>query len=645
MYSRRSLGGVGMGGIWQQQRTLGYLNEGKPDVPKTLARVWNLLRSYHWQMVLMTVVILLGVGVGLVPALLIRELIDTAIPQHNFQMVLLLGLGMLIFPLLGALLNLAQNYLSALVSQGLIADLREQLYRHVQSLGLDFFTWTRAGEIQTRFVNDASAIQNVVSQSFMGTLSNLVTVIGTLIVMFVVNWQLAIAAALALPAFAFPVLYYGKRSYKAVEHAQRALGEMSVVLEETMGLSGALVIKSFGTEVREYLRFRKANRDVRSTQLEQALVTQWAAVVVQSLAALGPAVLYTYGAYLVITHQVALGTIVAFATYLAQLYRPASSLAGANATILGGLALFDRVFQFLDLPQSVKEATNPQPLPAKPTQGIAFEHTSFAYVGGPEVLHDVSFAAPVGKLTALVGPSGAGKSTILSLAARFYDPTAGSVKLDGIDLRDISNADLRSRVAVVTQDVFLFHTSLRENLCHGAPEVSEAELKTAIEAAQLQDLVERLPDGLDTIVGERGYRLSGGEKQRVAIARALLRHAPYLLLDEATSSLDSQAERLIQQALDTLLQGRTVIAIAHRLSTIQRAEQILVVDQGRIVERGTHETLLQQSGLYQHLYEAQFNSPTNNTANSSTDGADDNADSIVNGTGKQGVITFLPERR
>jgi ATP-binding cassette subfamily B protein len=609
MYSRRSLGGVGMGGLWQQRQTLSYLKEGKPpDARRTLARVWNLLRSYRWQMVLTTAVILLGTGVGLLPALLIRALIDTAIPERNFQMALLLGLGMLLFPLLGALLNLAQNYLSALVSQGLIADLREQLYRHVQSLGLDFFTWTRAGEIQTRFVNDASAIQNVVSQSFMGTLSNLVAVAGTLIIMFAINWQLAIAATLALPAFAFPVLYFGKRSYRAVEQAQRALGEMSVVLEETMGLSGALVIKSFGTQLREFLRFRKANRDVRSTQLGQALVTQWAAVVVQSLAALGPAVLYTYGAYLVISHQVALGTVVAFATYLAQLYRPASSLAGANATILGGLALFDRVFQFLDLPQSVKETDRPLPLPSHPTAGIAFEHVSFAYGKGPEVLHNISFVAPVGKLTALVGPSGAGKSTILSLAARFYDPTTGCVKLDGIDLRDIANDDLRSRVAVVTQDVFLFHTSLRENLCYGAPEVSETALQTAIDAAQLHDLVERLPDGLDTIVGERGYRLSGGEKQRVAIARALLRHAPYLLLDEATSSLDSQAERLIQQALDTLLQGRTVIAIAHRLSTIQRAEQILVIDEGHIVERGPHAALLQQSGLYRRLYEAQFNS-------------------------------------
>lgn len=606
MYSRRGNMGIGMGGLWQRQRTLSYLKEGAPDVPKTLSRVWHLLRIYRWQLVWSTIVILLGVGVGLIPPLLIRVLIDTAIPHHDLRLILLLGSGMLLFPLVGALLGLVQNYLSTLIAQGLIADLREQLYRHVQYLGLDFFTWTRAGEIQTRFLNDAGAIQNVITQSFMGTLANLVTVLCTLVVMVAVNWQLAIAAALALPAFALPILYFGQRSYGAVERSQKALGELSVAIEETLSLSGALVVKSFGTEANEYQRFRVANRKVRFTQLAQALITQWASVAVQVLAALGPVILYTYGAYLVITHQVALGTIVAFATYLAQLYRPASSLAGANATILGGLALFDRVFQFLDLPPSIRESTEQLPLPSTPTQGIAFEHVSFSYGGGIEVLHDVSFVASVGQLTALVGPSGAGKSTILSLAARFYDPTSGSVRLDGIDLRQVANGDLRRRIAVVTQEVFLFHTTLRENLCYGAQDVSPAELQAAIVAAQLQELIERLPKGLETIVGERGYRLSGGEKQRVAIARALLRQAPYLLLDEATSSLDSQAERLIQQALDTLLHGRTVIAIAHRLSTIQRAEQILVVDAGRIVERGTHETLLRQSGLYQHLYQAQF---------------------------------------
>ncbi|HEY6539684.1 MAG TPA: ATP-binding cassette domain-containing protein, partial [Ktedonobacteraceae bacterium] len=290
-------------------------------------------------------------------------------------------------------------------------------------------------------------------------------------------------------------------------------------------------------------------------------------------------------------------------------YAPASSLAGANATLLGGLALFDRAFHYLDVPASVPEPATPQPLPPTPQEGIAFEHVSFCYPGkasNKEVLHDVSFTAPLGQLTALVGPSGAGKSTLLSLAARFYDPTHGSVRLDGVDLHEIARHELRRRLAVVTQELFLFHASLHDNICYGVPTASRAEVEAVVDAAQLHDLLNRLPDGLDTIVGERGYRLSGGEKQRVAIARALLCQAPYLLLDEATSSLDSQVERLIQAALEKLVAGRTVIAIAHRLSTIQRADQILVIQQGRIVERGTHQALLQQSGLYQRLYAAQF---------------------------------------
>ena len=604
--------GGGMGGmatLWQQQRSMRYLSEGKPDISGTLALVWKSLRGYRRQLVLGTVVTILGVGVGLIPPLLIRELIDTAIPRHDLTLILLLGGGLILFPVGSALLGLGQNYLSIVIAQGMIADLRERLYRHVQSLGLEFFTWTRAGEIHTRFLNDAGGLQNVLTQSFVGTFANLVTLVGALVIMLIIDWRLALVAALALPAFAFPILHFGRQRYAAMERAQAALGDLSVSLEETLSLSGAIVVKSFGTEEREAGRFNVVNERVRREQVAQLVVGQWLSVIVQSLAALGPALLYTYGAYLVITHQVALGTIVAFATYLAQLYAPASSLAGANATLLGGLALFDRVFQYLEVPPSVPEPLEPRPLPPQPQEGITFDHVSFKYPGkasNKEVLHDVSFAAPLGQLTALVGPSGAGKSTLLALAARFYDPTSGSVRLDGIPLSEIARHDLRRRLSVVTQELFLFHASLQENICYGFPDASKAEVEAVVQAAQLQDLLERLPDGLDTIVGERGYRLSGGEKQRVAIARALLCQAPYPLLDEATSSLDSQVERLIQAALEKLVKGRTVIAIAHRLSTIQRADQILVVQQGHIVERGTHETLLRQSGLYQRLYVAQF---------------------------------------
>ncbi|HVB21001.1 MAG TPA: ABC transporter ATP-binding protein [Ktedonobacteraceae bacterium] len=601
--------GGGMVPLWHQQRSLGYLRDGKPDIKYTLALVWKALRVYRWQLVLGTLVMMLGVGLGLIPPLLIRELIDVAIPEHNIRLIFLLGSGFVLFPIGSALLGMGQNYLSIIIAQGMIADLRERLYRHIQSLGLEFFTWTRAGEIHTRFLNDAGGLQNVLTQSFLGTFANLITLIGTLAIMVSINWQLALITAVALPAFAFPILHFGQKRYTAMERAQAALGDLSVALEETLSLSGAIVVKSFGTEQREAGRFDEVNARVRKEQVGQLVVGQWLSVVVQSLATLGPALLYTYGAYLVITHQVALGTIVAFATYLGQLYAPASSLAGANATLLGGLALFDRVFQYLDIPASVPEPTSPQPLPATPQEGIVFDKVNFCYPGkaaNKEVLHNVSFTAPLGQLTALVGPSGAGKSTMLSLAARFYDPTSGSIRLDGIPMQDIAQSDLRRRLAVVTQELFLFHASLHENICYGVPDASRAEVKAVVEAAQLQDLISRLPEGLDTIVGERGYRLSGGEKQRVAIARALLCQAPYLLLDEATSSLDSQVERLIQAALEKLVEGRTVIAIAHRLSTIQRADQILVVQQGRIVERGTHEALLRQSGLYQGLYAAQF---------------------------------------
>jgi ATP-binding cassette subfamily B protein len=614
-FSGRGMGG-GMGGgiqgtFWRQQRSLSYLNGGKPDIKRTLKRVWQALHRYKRQLVLGTLVMLLGVALGLIPPLLIRIIIDNAIPQHNLTLALWLGAGLIFFPLGSSILGMGQTYLSIVIAQSLIADLREGLYRHVQTLGLDFFTWTRAGEIHTRFLNDAGGLQNVLTQSFLGTVANLVTLVGTLAIMATINWQLTIAAALFLPAFALPVLHFGQRRYTAMERAQDALGKLSVVLEETLSLSGAMVVKSFGTEEREAARFDKVNISVREEQITQLLEGQWLSVVVQALAALGPALLYAYGAYLVMTHQAALGTIVAFATYLAQLYIPASSLAGANATLLGGLALFDRVFYYLDLPTSVPEAKHPQTMPATSQEGITFDHVKFSYPGArgkdvKEVLHDISFTAPLGQLTALVGPSGAGKSTLLTLAARFYDPTTGTISLDGVSLPEIARKDMRQRIAVVTQELFLFHASLRENICYGVPEADEEQIQAVVAAAQLSDLIQRLPEGLETIVGERGFRLSGGEKQRVAIARALLCQAPYLLLDEATSSLDSQVERRIQAALETLIEGRTVIAIAHRLSTIQKADQILVVQDGLIVERGTHETLLQQSGLYQELYIAQF---------------------------------------
>jgi len=599
----------GMRGVWEQRRSLGYLEQGGKPSKETVRRLLQVLRPHALRLALALGVTLVGIVIGLVPPLLMREVIDVAIAHRDLGMLTYLAVGLVLFPAAGAVLTVGQNYLNAVVAQGVIHDLRSAMYEHGQKLGMDFFTHTPGGEIHSRLVNDLSAVQSVLGTILTGLFVNVMTIVLTLALMFTLNWQLSLMSILILPAFALPVLAFGRRTYDAIMRTQESLSRMTAHLEETLTLSGIVVVKSFGTRLREARKFREISDEVRRNQIAQSMVGRWLGFIVSTLSAIGPALLYGYGGYLVIAGRVQVGTIVAFATYLVQLYNPASSLAGSNTTLLGGLALFDRIFHFLDLPIAVPEPARPRPVTA--TAGITpvalgFDDVRFSYRQGEEVLHGVSFEARPAELTAIVGPSGAGKSTILSLAARFYDPVTGQVRLDGTPLTEIAEDDLRRLMSVVTQELFLFHTTLEENIRYGRLDASPREVEEAVEAAQLSDLVHQLPEGLGTVVGERGYRLSGGEKQRVAIARAVLRNPSLLLLDEATSSLDSHAERLIQQALAGLFEGRTVIAIAHRLSTILAADQILVVDQGRIVERGRHQSLLARSGLYARLYHEQF---------------------------------------
>ncbi len=604
------MGGGGMRSVWQQQRSLSQLKDGQmPDIKNTLRRVWRtLLRPYRRNLLAAVGLVAISVVIGLIPPLLLRALIDQAIPHRNFHAVMELASGMLLFPIAGSLSSVGQTYVNTMIAQRVMADLRDQLYRHGQRLGLDFFTWSRAGEIHSRFINDISALQNVLAGTFTGIVSGVFTITFTLATMVIIDWKLAVVSAIALPSFAFPVLHFGRRRYQAVQATQQELARLTMLLEETLTLSGSIVVKSFGTQSYEHQRFAEATEGVRKSQIHQTLVGQWLAVVVQALSSLGPALLYGYGGYLAVTHQIRVGTIVAFAAYLGQLYAPASNLAGINTTLLGGLALFDRIFQFLDVPVAV-------PLPDPGVQipplrqdcpVIRFKGVSFAYNATTPVLFNVDFSVRAGQLVALVGPSGAGKTTILSLMARFYDPREGQVLIHGEDLRVVNDDDFRQKIGLVTQELFLFHASLLENITYGGRAVRPQDVERAIEAAQLSELIERLPEGVNTLVGERGYRLSGGEKQRVAIARAILHDPEILLLDEATSSLDSHSERLIQDALSHLFQGRTVVAIAHRLSTILAAEQILVIDRGRVVAHGRHQELLQQGGLYGLLYEEQF---------------------------------------
>jgi ATP-binding cassette, subfamily B, bacterial len=584
---------------------------GRPSF-KTLKRLWPALHDQRLALSGAVLLTVLGVLIGLVPPLLIRQAIDVALPHKNVSLLIWLASGLVLFPVGAAVASVGQSYLNTVVTQGMIHNLRVDMYEHGQKLGLEFFTHTRGGEIHSRLVNDLSAVQRVLAQSAIGLVTNILTVVLTMVLMFVLDARLAVLSALLLPFFALPVLSFGRRTYTAIMDGQIALDKMTGHLEETLTLSGIVVVSSFGARRREASRFRLLSGQVRRTQIYQSLVGQWLSGLVQVLAALGPALLYGYGGYLVIRGHVELGTVVAFATYLVNLYGPASSLASLNTTVIGALALFDRVFQFMDLPVAVPEPATPRPLPTAAVSEraaalpVTFDRVSFKYGTGSEVLHDIAFEARSGELSALVGPSGAGKSTILSLASRFYDPTAGEVRMAGVPLRDLSDDTLRSHIAVVTQEVFLFHASLRENVAYGRPDADEADILQAVDAAQLEDVVAMLPQGLDTLVGERGHRLSGGEKQRVAIARAILRNPGVLLLDEATSSLDSHAERLVQAALARLLEGRTVIAIAHRLSTVQMAQQIFVVNGGRIVERGRHDDLVAAGSLYAQLYQEQF---------------------------------------
>lgn len=604
-YGPLGLGGGPLRTVWEQRRSLRYLEEEGRPARETARRLLRVLRPHAPRLALALGLTLLGVLSGLVPPLLIRQIIDTAVARHDPRLLLELAGGLVLFPAAGALLSLGQNYLNAVVSLGLIHDLRTALYEHGQRLGLDFFTHTPAGEIHSRLVNDLNAVQQVLRTILTGPFVNALTILFTLATMFALNWELALASVLVLPAFALPVVTFGQRGYDAIKETQEALANLTAHLEETLTLSGVVVVRSFGMRRKEAQRFRAFSLAVRDAQVRQSMVGQWLACVVAVMSALGPALVYGLGGFLVFSGQVRLGTVVAFSTYLVQLYNPASSLAGSNTTLLGGLALFDRIFRFLDLPAGLAEAKAPKTLPVGPLT-LEYREVRFAYRGAEEVLHGVSFTAEAGRLTAVVGPSGAGKSTLLALGARFYDPCSGAVCLEGVSLRDLDEDSLRTVMAVVTQDLFLFHDTLEENIRYGRPDASRADVTAAVAAAQLSDLVESLPEGLRTVVGERGYRLSGGEKQRVAIARAILRNPGVLLLDEATSSLDSHVERLIQEALARLFQGRTVVAVAHRLSTILAADRIVVIDGGRLVESGRHAELLAAGGLYARLFHEQF---------------------------------------
>ena len=627
------------------------------DAPKrklrkgTLRRVFRLYQPYRWQLTVVIVMVLVTAALGIVTPLLIRRLIDESIPNNNrSELVWLIGI-MIGVTAISGVFNLIQAYLNTGVGLHVMRDLRRRVYSHLQKLSLSFFTRTRTGDIQSRVSNDVASTELVLTDTVSNVVSNSAVVISSVIAMIVISWQLSLVALAIVPVFAFFTVRVARKRRRLTGESQRALSELTARTGETLSVSGVMLAKTFGREQEQMVRFEADNDRLTEISIRRQMTGRSFFVGVQTFFTMAPALVWLV-AGLIITgaspgeSTVTIGSIVAFTTIQVRVLFPLSGLLNRGVELTSSLALFDRIFEYLDMPPRINDPEHPVELPLDRVRGdVRFNEVTFRYPAdesppvdvisqqtaaaqgnsrrrggdddreqafGDEALDasfrlgPVSFEASPGTLTALVGPSGSGKTTIGYLLSRLYDPVSGSIKIDGVDIRDLRQRDLARTIGVVSQESFLLHTSVKENLRYGKPDATEDELVAAAKAAQIHDTIDAMPLGYDTIVGERGYRLSGGERQRVAIARVMLKDPRILLLDEATSSLDTLSERLIQRALSKLMEGRTTIAIAHRLSTVIAARQILVMEDGYIVERGTHNHLLKSSGLYRRLYEEQF---------------------------------------
>lgn len=575
----------------------------------SFGRIIRLFSPYRVLVAGVMLCILLGAGLGVVPAYLTAEIIDKGIGGHNIPLLGQLTALTVAVVLIAGLIGVLQSYLNNLIGQRVMADMRQDLYRHLLDLSLRYFGQTKLGDLMSRFNNDIGGIQSVVTNTFVNIVSNIITLIVTLAFMFFFNWQLTLVAIVIVPSFAIPTRSVAKIRRKLSRATQEKLAEMGSFLEETLDISGILLVKNYVRQDYESQRFNQTSEELRDLQLRQNMVGRWFFMFIGLFGTLGPALVFLVGGIEAIKGGITVGQIVAFVTLLGRLYPPAGQLMNVWVDIQGSAALFDRIFEVFDEPREIRDLPNALPLPS--AQGsIVFDHVDFGYVPERLALRDVSFMVEPGQLVALVGPSGAGKTTTTYLIPRMYDVSGGAVRIDGQDVRDVQLYSLGEQIGMVTQETYLFHDTLRANIAYGRPDATEDEIIAAAKAAYIHEYIMTLPDGYATVVGERGYKLSGGEKQRIAIARVILKNPRILILDEATSSLDSQSEALIQAALEPLMRQRTTVVIAHRLSTILAADQILVFAQGQIAEHGTHAALLAAGGLYAKLYQQQFRAET-----------------------------------